>query len=163
MQNQIAVCQPLQFNFKVCFSSFSHPEDFSLLLCTVVCTFSCSLTRSRSQDEAFSLITSRMGCQSSERSEPSVTEARTLTRRPLPVWLLGTPRTYRDCFPTSLRGFRYKLYKNTKHHRGCIPCAKSVYSFLLYLLGLIMCAPFLAVILQTNENSLVRQLHFIMW
>lgn len=76
-----------------------------------VSTLSCCLTRSRSQEEAFSRITLRMGCQSSEMSEPSVTEARTLTRRPLLLELLGTPRTYRDCFPTSLRGFRYKLHK----------------------------------------------------
>ena len=76
-----------------------------------VCTLSCCLTRSRSQEEAFSRITLRMGCQSSETSEPSVTEARTLTCRPLPPWLFGTPRIYRDCFPTSLRGFRYKLEK----------------------------------------------------
>lgn len=82
-------------------------------------TFSWCVTRLRSQEEAFSRITLRIGCQFSEISEPSVTEARTLTC--LLLGLVETPRTYRDCFPTSLSGFRYKLpghkAKNTKSYQ----------------------------------------------
>lgn len=71
-------------------------------------------------------------------SEPSVTEARTLTC--LLLGLMVTPRTYRDCFPTSLSGFRYKLprhkAKHTKHHQHKISgisggCVDSVMSCLL--------------------------------
>ncbi|KAG9348257.1 hypothetical protein JZ751_001992 [Albula glossodonta] len=64
---------------------------------------SCSRTRLCSQEAEFFRITLRIGCQSSERSEPSVTEASTFTRRP--VLCCGTPRTYSDCLPTSLRRF----------------------------------------------------------
>ena len=89
----------------------SNKGFYGIYLFLNVCTLSCCLTRWRSQDEAFSLITLRMGCQFSEMSEPSVTDANTLTCRSLLPWLLGILRIYRDCFPTSLRGFRYKLHK----------------------------------------------------
>ena len=89
--------------------NFERFDGFCLWLW--MSTWSCCLTRWRSQDEVFFRITLRMGCQSSEISEPSVTEARTLTFRPLPLWL-GTPLTYKDCFPASLREFRYTLHKD---------------------------------------------------
>lgn len=74
-------------------------------------TLSCCLTVLRSQDEAFSRITLSMGCHSLEMSEPSVTRARTLTCWLLP-WLLGPLWPYRDCFPSSVIGLRYKLHRD---------------------------------------------------
>lgn len=78
-------------------------------------TFSCCVTRLRSQEEEFSRITLRMGCQFSEMSEPSVTEASTLTC--LSLGLMATPRTYRDCFPTTLSGFKYKLRRHKQKNK----------------------------------------------
>lgn len=57
-------------------------------------------------------------------SEPSVTEARTLTF--LLQWLLGPPWMCRDCFPTLVREFRYKLQRNTQTFRHYKP-TKSVF------------------------------------
>lgn len=69
-------------------------------------TRSCSRTRSLSQDKEFFPMMLRMGCQSSEMSEPSVTEASTFTRLPPSC---GTPRTCSDCFPKSVSWFKYRL------------------------------------------------------
>lgn len=70
-------------------------------------TRSCPRTRSLSQDKEFFPMMLRMGCQSSEMSEPSVTEASTFTL--LPPFSCGTPRTCSDCFPTSVSWFKYRL------------------------------------------------------
>lgn len=70
-------------------------------------TRSCSRTRCLSQDKELFPMMLRMGCQSSEMSEPSVTEASTFTF--LPPFSFGTPRPCSDCFPTSVSWFKYKL------------------------------------------------------
>lgn len=70
-------------------------------------TRSCPRMRSLSQDKEFFPMMLRMGCQSSEMSAPSVTEARTFTR--LPPFSSGTPRTCSDCFPASVSWFKYRL------------------------------------------------------